>query len=51
MPAPAAIGTMAAWAGWLIAASAICHSADDEQPRVPTLPLDQGCSAIQVRAS
>jgi len=35
----------------VIAASASCHSAEDEQPSVPTLPLDQGWAAIQSSVS
>ena len=35
------------YAGWPRAATAICHSAVDEQPVVPTLPFDQGCVEIQ----
>ena len=33
------------------AATPSCHSAVDEQPMVPTLPLDQGCDDIQLIAS
>src|SRR3954464_14430248 len=51
MPAPDDIGTIAAGAGWFMPASASCHSADDEQPSVPTLPFDQGWFAIHVSVS
>ena len=51
MPAPGLMGTAAAWAGWGSLASAMIHSAVDEQPVVPTLPFDHSCSAIQVRVS
>ncbi len=50
-PAPKPWGFMAASAGWPSDATAICHSAVDEQPTSPTFPFDQVCSAIQVRAS
>src|SRR3546814_9744266 len=45
--APADIGTMAAWAGWFMPASASCHSADDEQPSVPTLRSEEHTSELQ----
>ena len=51
MPAPTPIGTAATCAGCLRLASPMIHSAVDEHPIVPTLPLDQGCSAIQVSVS
>src|SRR5215831_13767235 len=41
-PAPNPCGFIAAKAGWPIAATPICHSAVDEHPTVPTLPLHQG---------
>ena len=29
----------------------VCHSADEEQPSVPTLPFDHGCAASQLNVS
>ena len=46
-PAPKPIGMMAPRAGLPWAATAICHSAVDEQPIRPTFPFDQGCLEIQ----
>src|SRR2546425_2962060 len=39
-PAPNPMGIIAAYAGLPIAATPNCHSAVEEQPIVPTLPLD-----------
>src|SRR6185369_6712251 len=50
-PAPNPCGIIAANAGFPWAATPSCHSAVEEHPMVPTLPLDQGCDDIHVMAS
>src|SRR5215471_2768192 len=50
-PAPKPCGMIAASAGLPCAATANCHSAVEEQPIKPTLPVDQGCFAIHEIAS
>ena len=42
---------MAAYPGWPMAAMPIWYSAVEEQPVVPTLPLDQGWLVSQSSAS
>src|SRR5260370_19698953 len=45
-PAPKPGEAIPAHAGFPCAATPNCHSAVDEQPMVPTLPLDHGCDDI-----
>ena len=50
-PAPNPCGMIAASPGGESAATPICHSAVEEQPMRPTLPLDHGWLAIHLMAS
>src|SRR5215470_17900558 len=50
-PAPNPCGIIAANPGFPNAATPNCHSAVEEHPMVPTLPLDQGWEAIHEIAS